>query len=524
MFDRHPPAALRTPCRDRRRTAAVFAAITVATAIAFGANPPPKIVLTPEQAKDLFGSKKAKLVMAYGGGLGAAQPQYGIVLTDPTPEWFFLCGDGNYGVFSPDGTRVAYPAAGNKICVRRFAKDGPDLQVIGAGQKPSWWIHPQTGDEYLIWAGRWGNDNNISGKTFIRKMKKGTCAPDGDMKVLIPNYNLGEGRSPDGQWICGVQPGCALAKFKDPLAMENAVVEIVWSQKRCCNGCISPDPKLSGIFHYEDVLHNRISFSPGEFSPGKVQLEDIPPPPPHRKIMWVRWSNDPDYITGAPSLQDDYERPWTHEGFIYQRSKKRWVKYATGAGGTHLWVGGGEFGKVTDGLQLRVLTNQVAVLAKAETYKPLLDQCEQFAATSKDEPRVADAKQIVEHVKAYGRSGLTHAESLESRDLRKAMGLYGTLQQRFAGLETGEAASRRIRELKERGEDRAWVIYEYILTNEKGLKDVPGTARNVKDAKWAAANQLKLSTIKGYAATLKKMYPNTQATQRATEVLAAYGL
>jgi len=127
-----------------------------------------------------------------------------------------------------------------KIYVCRLAKDGPEKTYIADGFAPRWWFHPKTGDQYIIYTDRrWDNSDDVRGTTFMRKIKTGTCEPDGDAKALLKDLALNGGRSPDGRYVCGAQPGCLIVELTDPLAVENATAKVVWSTGRKCNPTMS---------------------------------------------------------------------------------------------------------------------------------------------------------------------------------------------------------------------------------------------------------------------------------------------
>ena len=143
---------------------------------------------------------------------------------------------------SKDGTRLTY-LDGNEIVISELKKDAPNRTVFStSGFDPCWWVHPKTGDEYIIWAstpcdteqegtGERGRSTKtiaegIKGKTFIRKVKKGTCQPDGPVKTLSDTYAFRCGRSADGKYICTGQPGWGIAELK-PDAVEDAFVKVI---------------------------------------------------------------------------------------------------------------------------------------------------------------------------------------------------------------------------------------------------------------------------------------------------------
>lgn len=306
------------------------------------AAPTPELAITPEQAKELFGDLEAKMIIHYAPGkdpfgveIGKVSPLFLFDFSEIPFRFQLICEDAMSGVgdpfISPDGTRVAYNNSG-KIHVRELKPGGPGKTLVGEGYNQRWWFHPKTRDEHIIFTNRkTNNGDDFSGITHIRKLRKGTCEPQGEVEILVEKYALGDGRSPDGRYICGTQPGCAIVEL-NPDAVKDAFVRVVWSQGRKCNGSMIQDPQFSGNFCWLDPAHNRIITGP------KCDLGDIYPPPPNQKIQWTEWSTHADYISASPSIPDDWEQPDVHDICIYQVSKKKWTTVAHKGRSTHLWV------------------------------------------------------------------------------------------------------------------------------------------------------------------------------------------
>ena len=277
------------------------------------------------------------LITYPGDPPGPGWPLYLIDFTKNPLELEYITSDG-LGEISRDGTRFTTEASG-KIYLRLLQKDSSAKTFIGNGSSPTWWIHPKTGAEYLIFVSTEGKGGaSIEGKTFIQQIKKGTCEPEGPVKVLIDNYAFRGGRSPDGKYICTTQPGFAMAELQ-PEAVENAFVKLTFSLRNLCNGTICQDPRYSGTMLYEDNKHEEVLFTP----PGSAEFEIgspaflIPPPRAYEHIEWLSWSNNPDYFVGAPSVPDDWLRINLHDPSVFQLSTNSWTVVAK-KGYCRLWV------------------------------------------------------------------------------------------------------------------------------------------------------------------------------------------
>lgn len=327
--------------------ASVGAAVTAATAPAAGPVPNrPELLITAAQARQLFGSRRARMIIQFAEGSddapgrGRQSPLWLLDFARSPLELQLLSEEshshGGDAFISPDGTRFAYNVQG-KIFVARLEPGAPGMTLVGEGFRQRWWIHPRTRDEYLISTSvAHSHSNDIAGTTWIQKLRTGTCEAEGARKVLLAEYCLSEGRSPDGRFICGTEPGCAVGEFLDPLAVEDAKIRIVWSTQKMCNGSIVQNGALSGLMLYEDAAHDRIIF--GGKANGVKPPKPIGLPPPYKHLQWAEGATDPDFITASPSIIEDWTHPIKHDAFIYRLSTGRWTVVTRGARNTHLWV------------------------------------------------------------------------------------------------------------------------------------------------------------------------------------------
>jgi RNA polymerase sigma factor (sigma-70 family) len=363
---------------------------------------PPIVVLTPEKAKELFGGKPAKLLVTVGYELPSDKEynvnpavqhraRYRHFLVDfSTPPFkaVEVC-DASYGhepgktlhqytgyfhnneaFISPDGTRIVFDdAAGISVC--EFKAGGPGRTAIADakdGTTPRWWVHPKTGDEYVIYV---RPDDGKSagfakGKTLIQKMKKGTCEPDGAVKVLVKEWTMNGGRSLDGKYMGSGGGGWAMAELK-PDAVEDAFVKLLKTGNGDrCNVSISQDPAHPDRLLWMDPGHQWIYWNPHLEDPkwgglGQPEFEKtmrtngeaVPQPGKgehnfnfNGQMQYSEWAVHPDFFTVVGPNN------WWGSACLWQFSTKKWTKLINygigykmpedkvgGNGATHLWVG-----------------------------------------------------------------------------------------------------------------------------------------------------------------------------------------
>jgi hypothetical protein len=321
-------------------------------AAAADAPAPPKIVVTPAQVATLFGGKPAKMLIGFqptkkvawrdiSEGEEIIETTVPLYLIDfsaakPTCELVVANAKAIIGdpFISPDGSRLAYHTD-KGIFVARLAAGAPESTlVVKAGFDQRWWIHPETGEEYLIYVTtRASNESSMDGKTMLQKLKKGSCQAEGEPTVLVGNLSFRNGRSPDGAYLVSTQPGLAQAKLTPATAVEKAEVKMLFTNARKCNGSVSQDPARPTHFLWEDPSHTVIFYDPADHA------KTIPLPPGYKHQQWCEWSTHPDYVSAAPSQPDDFSDHTLHDVHIYQWSTSTWTKVTEGGGATHLWVG-----------------------------------------------------------------------------------------------------------------------------------------------------------------------------------------
>jgi len=327
---------------------------------------PPKVIIPPAAVAGFFGGKPAKVLVqgepfTKGNSRDRLGALYLLDLNKPPYQLEFICDDASAGdleqFISPDGTRFVYsvtpadlsrgrPKPGStydssKIYIRRLAKDGPDKTLVGDGYEPRWWVHPKTGDEYIISASnRWENSTDITGQTWIQKIRKGACQPEGPRKVLIGNYAFRGGRSPNGRYICTSIPGGNVAEFLDPLAVENAKVKLVNDEEAhtICNGTMPQNDALGGKMLFEDKGHGGINVGLPPYPPQHPGVEHVGLAPGTRQLQRLEWSAHPDFVVGRLGNKGGKGDDAAEGLYFLQWSTKKWQQMTRGGQACHLWV------------------------------------------------------------------------------------------------------------------------------------------------------------------------------------------
>lgn len=302
----------------------------------------PELVATRDQIRELFGDRPARMIVHYpapqkdeGPTIG---PLYYIDLHKDPLELIQLVDDAESGLvtdpmISPDGSRVVY---GNKqdLYVVGVAPGGKNRTKVGHGYDPRWWVHPKTGDEYIIYVDtKWSAGADINGTTYMQKLKRGTCEPDGEAVVLIEKYAFRGGRSPNGQFMCTALPGKALCEL-DPHGTEKAFKRIIYSAKRMCNSSISQDPRYPNRWLWLNEQHDQITCMEGDKPAWELRS-----PPSYSNMQWGEWSTHPNYLSVSPAPMNDDSTYYMHDAWIYQISTRKWLQVTRKASTTHLWVG-----------------------------------------------------------------------------------------------------------------------------------------------------------------------------------------
>jgi hypothetical protein len=248
-----------------RRLCAVFSFVTLALAAsafpgpidepdlrAKSADAPrPEVLLDEAGASVLFGGRAAKLVILHAGPQLAGtkghqgalwlidfsrDPVEPVLVREDAHTWI---GD---PAISPDGTRVVYHD-GRDIYVCRLEEGRGEPARIGPGYDPRWWIHPQTGDEYIIYVStRWENSANVSGQTYMQQIEPGETRPLGERDTLLYKFALRGGRCRDGRYMSTSQPGWVWAELH-PNDTVDALIGVLQSRAGGhCNVSTSQDP------------------------------------------------------------------------------------------------------------------------------------------------------------------------------------------------------------------------------------------------------------------------------------------
>jgi hypothetical protein len=327
----------------------------------------PKVIITAEQAKDLFSGRPARMLVNYPPAQppykGLAGPCFAIDLNPESVRMYQVVEHAVGGLMadpflSADGTRMvygSYPYAADGslqsktgehslytalVRERRTgnAADREDRALIAErGYDPRWWHDPKSGEDYIIYVDTQpGVADDIIGTTWIRQVERGGIKPVGPARKLIPDMAFRGGRSPDGRYMCTTLPGFALAELK-PDALEDAFSAMVFSGKRVCNGSISTDPAHPDRFTWIEPSHAQVHIQERD-----KEIQGPGNAPGYPNVQWSEWATAGDWLSASPVPANDDGTPSIHDAWVYRFSTKRWTQITRRAGTTHLWVGGDE--------------------------------------------------------------------------------------------------------------------------------------------------------------------------------------
>ncbi|MEO2005683.1 MAG: hypothetical protein ABGY41_16485, partial [Candidatus Poribacteria bacterium] len=306
-----------------------------------GDAPRPRILLDASGADDLFSGRAAKLVILHAGPphAGTRGHQGGLWLVDfsrEPVEPVLVRDDAHTWIgdpfISPDGTRVVYHD-GTDIIICRLDAGGTEATKIGPGYDPRWWIHPTTGDEYVIYVStKWNNSANVEGETYCQRIETGGTAPVDERTVLVRKYALRGGRSRNGRYMSPAQPGWVLAQLF-PFDTEDALLKVVASRTGGhCNVSMGQDSAHPRRFLWLDGPHRKLFYDPATDA-------SIPPLAPYREYRYTEWSTHGNFMTasfyGAGTREFE---PQKHIVGVYDWSREQWTPVARGAATHHLWV------------------------------------------------------------------------------------------------------------------------------------------------------------------------------------------
>jgi hypothetical protein len=320
----------------------------------------PAITISPAQVKECFGGRAARMtILCPHEGTrinlgpkktGQQATIYMLDFSQPKLELTAVAADAITSMsdpfISPDGTRLAYGTKDRELVICRLAKGGPERTVVAkaaTGFDARWWVHPKTGDEYIIYGDSlWENGQDIAGKTMIQKIRKGACAADGEAKVLLAQYRMCGGRTPSGKYICTTLPGYHVAEFADPLATENAQVKFLVDgpsgNPAKCNGSMCPDDSKGPLMIWEEKTHQNICYGLGD---QKAQSYSNPKKSGYEGtgiVQLCEWSTSAEYITciWSSASRDTVKKPM--RPFILNVAQDKWCEVADSGDATHLWV------------------------------------------------------------------------------------------------------------------------------------------------------------------------------------------
>lgn len=216
----------------------------------------------------------------------------------------------------PDGSRIVYESNA-AIYIRPLVENTQERHLIYTGVplsnhslEPHWWIHPKTGEEYVIFTT--GDVSDVewppqSGETFIQKVVGNE--PSGPLLTLLP-FMMASGRSKNGMWGGTSHHSTGMYKLA-PEKVEKAYVSgnnwIDSGGWGACNGSMNPtaDPaRQNRIMHLNSYLE----------LPGGEIFEN------HKAIVIRSWDDkdlaSPIWVMGIPGVRCNDDKSgnlfWDH--------------------------------------------------------------------------------------------------------------------------------------------------------------------------------------------------------------------
>ncbi len=129
----------------------------------------------------------------------------------------------------------------------------------------------------------------------------------------------------------------------------------------------------------------------------------------------------------------------------------------------------------TDKLASTKLPALVKKLAGAKTFQPVLDELDKLAAPGQDADKALEATRLRDHVLCWGRTMLRRAQALETTDLPAAAKLYKKLCAQYAGIESGDAAAKRLEDPALAGQLAEWDKVAKVLACANAVMSPTGT-------------------------------------------------
>jgi hypothetical protein len=189
-----------------------------------------------------------------------------------------------------------------------------------------------------------------------------------------------------------------------------------------------------------------------------------------------------------------------------------WVAVKGAAGASGPW----------DGIEAKLLADEVKKLQKGKTIKPAIEEFKKIAADATKADRAAEAQALIDQLTAGGKAALESALADEATDVAAAAARYKELAALYAGLETGDAAVAKLASAGFKRELQAWDAYKKMLESEAKFKEVPKAQANAKDDAWMKANKAKLQGLVRMARDLQKTFADTAGAKAAQALLDKY--
>ena len=229
------------------------------------------IVVTYERMREFFGNHDAKMIYLNSGN--DDEVMFIDFAQNPlTAKRITNRANGGNPQISPDGSRVAFERNGTSY-IAVIEENTTNVTEVGNGRSPHWWIHPETGKEYILL--QRGDGANQVGTTNdgIYCVEIGADnRPVGSPQKLLDDPMANAGRSADGKFFANndeesvrCHRGHGLYEVDPPPAVSNATI-LYWVYVSAdgwwgghipyagyCNGAMCPSGP--GKSFYGSLLH-----------------------------------------------------------------------------------------------------------------------------------------------------------------------------------------------------------------------------------------------------------------------------
>ena len=181
-----------------------------------------------------------------------------------------------------------------------------------------------------------------------------------------------------------------------------------------------------------------------------------------------------------------------------------------------------------DGLTSKLLASELNRLKRAKRYTGVLRVLERCAKDKRSADRAAEAGRIIKHLDSWAAAALKRARDMERRAPGAAMDFYAEIKDKFHARAAGDAAAKRIAELRKdkqfNRQLKAWSILKAMRRSAAAFRTPNGAKPTCKDEAFAKANESIIRRIRGLFVRLQNDYPLTRAMLEARSMVLRYAI